>query len=453
MIAPPDQLVPYDTDAEEAVLGSLLLDSLAIIRVASFLDAPDFYREKNRWVYESAMALYERREAIDFLTVRAELERRKRLDDCGGMSFLTSLINIVPTSVHIEYYGRIVWRAAIRRRLISAAQEIATLAHCETEEIDATIGAAEAALFAVTSTAATRADFVPVGEFIARLDDKRWNDTPKTAPLLTGLADLDHALGGLVRGEMTILAGRPGMGKTSALNTFVLNMARKAQNIAFVSLEMKGESVTNRLIRALTGIPSHRLRLPGHALSENEVAALSRANGQIDALPVTIDEKRTQTVEAIRRKVRELHHRKGLDLVVVDFIQLAHTERRFSNRNYELEHIAYNLFDMAGELDCHVLVASQLSRETEKRDNAKPRLSDLRDSGAIEQAANNVIGLWRSDYYDPPANPDPVSACLALILKQRDGRTQDVDLGWWGERSLFVDLADVRRINQGRQAA
>jgi replicative DNA helicase len=219
---------------------------------------------------------------------------------------------------------------------------------------------------------------------------------------------------------------------------------------------MKGESITQRLIRVLTGIPSHRLRLPGSVLRQDEIDAIARANGQIDALPLVISEQRNQTVEAIRRKVRQEHHRQPIDVLVVDFLQLVQTEKRVANRNYELEHVAYSLFGLAGEIDCHVLVASQLSRETEKRDNAKPRLSDLRDSGAIEQAANNVIGLWRSDYYDPPAKPEPVIACEALILKQRDGATmasQGVDLGWWGERSMFVSVSDGRLINGRARAA
>ena len=449
MTAPIDRIVPFNVEAEEAVLGSLLLDSQAIIHIASFLRPDDFYREKNRWVYESALALYERGQAIDFLTVRNELERNGRLEEAGGASFLTSLINAVPTSIHIEHYARIVERASIRRRLISAASDIAMLAYAEDEEIEVTLDKVESRVFEATQRASLEAGFQPMSVYVQEMMEYMVNP-PDGAGILTGLADLDQSLGGLMRGDVTLVIGRPGLGKTSWMDTVSYNAAHGGLPVAFYSLEMKGMRLARRHTRMLTGIPGHRLRIHWDDLREDERQAIDTANQMINRLPLTVNEKRGMTIEEIRRTAREEHHRRPFALLMIDYLQLVLAEKKTANRNNELEYIMNTLRELAGALDVHILAASQLSRDVEKRGKTerRPALGDIRDSGTLEQGADNVIGLYRDDYYDEPLERRPVMPAENIILKQREGEMNvTIPVGWWGRRSMFVDAAAIDRLN------
>ncbi len=437
-----DRIVPFNVEAEEAVLGSLLLDAQAIIRIASFLRPDDFYREKNRWVYEAAIALYERREAIDFLTVRDELERKGQLEEAGGASFLTSLINAVPTSIHIEHYARIVERAAIRRRLISAASDIATLAYDESDEVEATLDKAEQIIFGVSQRSLTR-DLTPISQVLNEYFDKieyLQSHHGQVSGVPTGFADMNKLLGGFQKSDLLIVAARPGMGKTSLMLGFTLSAALEGQPVAVFSLEMSAEQLVQRLISAETGIDQHRLRLG--LIRDEEMPLVTRAMGVLEATKIYIDDTPGITPLEMRTKARRLHAERPLGLIVVDYLQLMHGGGRMDqNRVQEISHISRSLKELARELDVPVVAASQLSRAVESRHDRRPMLSDLRESGSIEQDADVVMFIYRDDYYNEGS--DKKNIAEVIVAKHRNGPTGAVELFFIKEQAKFADLATV----------
>lgn len=455
--------IPYNIMAEEAVLGSLLLDSQAITDVATFLQPQDFYREHHAWVYEAALALMDRREAIDNVTLADELRRRGKLDEVGDMSFLAGLTNTVPTSQHIVHYARIVERCAIRRRLLKAAEDIAMLTYEEELETGALLDKAEETIRSV-SRVNSGDGFHTSAEIIDAMQAEMWSDDTGITPLPTGLAELDAILGGLMPKELTVVAGRTGMGKTSFLDTLAFNFLQADEGVAFVSLEMTKEAIMNRMRRMITGLPAHRLRLKGKLLRQDEIDKITGADGWLYAHRLDISEKRGLTITQIRRLCRQWYARRPFKVLLVDYIQNIRADNWTGNQHATLTEVMLGLYELASELGphgIHVIAASQLNRDSEKRgqDSNKPQLSDLRESGKIEETANNVIGLWRPEYYAPPAVKSnglgavptaTASPSVAIVLKQREGRTGEVELGWWGERSMFINLADVRRVNGGR---
>ncbi|MFN8496252.1 MAG: replicative DNA helicase [Anaerolineae bacterium] len=399
MSVPADRIVPFNIEAEEAVLGSLLLDPQAIVRIAAFLKPDDFYRETNRWVFEAVLALYERRDAIDFLTVRDELERAGRLDDVGGASFLASLINVVPTAVHIEHYGRIVERASTRRRLITAASDIAKLAYDEQDEVEETLDKAEQIIFAVSQRSLAR-DLVPISQVLNQYFDKieylqahhgQVSGTP------TGFVDLDKLLGGLQKSDLVIVAARPGIGKTSLLLAFAHFAAISGKAIALFSLEMSAEQLVQRLISSETGIDQHRLRLG--MIRDEEMPLVTRAMGVLEATRIYIDDTPGITALEMRTKARRLHAEHPIGLIVVDYLQLMHGGGRSENRVQEISHISRSLKELARELDVPVIAASQLSRAVESRHDRRPMLSDLRESGCL--SGDTLIYLPDQGVYRP----------------------------------------------------
>ncbi len=441
MSAPIDRIVPFNVEAEEAVLGSLLLDSQAIIRIASFLKPDDFYREKNRWVYEAAIALYERRDAIDFLTVRDELERNNRLEEVGGASFLTSLINVVPTSIHIEHYARIVERAATRRRLISAASDIAGLAYDESDEIEATLDKAEQILFAVSQRSLTR-DLTPISQVLNEYFDKieyLQAHHGQVSGVPSGFVDLNKLLGGFQRSDLVIVAARPGMGKTSLLLAHALSAAMAGLPVAVFSLEMSAEQLVQRLISAETGIDQHRLRLG--LIKDEEMPLVTRAMGVLEGTRIFIDDTPGITALEMRTKARRLHAEHPVGLIVVDYLQLMHGGGRIENRVQEISHISRSLKELARELNVPVIAASQLSRAVESRHDRRPMLSDLRESGSIEQDADIVMFIYRDDYYKDDS--DKRNIAEIIVAKHRNGPTGAVELFFIKEQAKFADLATV----------
>ncbi|MFN8472894.1 MAG: replicative DNA helicase [Anaerolineae bacterium] len=441
MSVPADRIVPFNIEAEEAVLGSLLLDPQAIVRIAAFLKPDDFYRETNRWVFEAVLALYERRDAIDFLTVRDELERGGRLDEVGGASFLASLINVVPTSVHVEHYGRIIERASTRRRLITAASDIAKLAYDEQDEVEETLDKAEQIIFAVSQRSLAR-DLVPISQVLNEYFDKieylqahhgQVSGTP------TGFVDLDKLLGGLQQSDLVIVAARPGIGKTSLLLSFAHFAAISGKGVALFSLEMSAEQLVQRLISSETGIDQHRLRLG--MIKDEEMPLVTRAMGILEGTHIYIDDTPGITALEMRTKARRLHAEHPIGLIVVDYLQLMHGGGRSENRVQEISHISRSLKELARELDVPVIAASQLSRAVEGRHDRRPMLSDLRESGSIEQDADVVIFIYRDEYYNQ--NTEKKNIAEISIAKHRNGPTGMVELFFIKEQAKFVDLATV----------
>ena len=424
---PIERMPPHSIEAEEAVLGSILIDAEAIFRVSSFLKGEDFYIVKNQWVWEACMALHERREPIDFVTLTRELEAREQLNEIGGATYISHLINVVPTAIHAEGYGRIVERTAIRRRLLNAASDIAQLAYEESDEIDQTIDAAEQALFGVSQRRIAR-DMVPIAEAIRAYYDRieyLYEHRGEPLGIPTGFLDLDKLLGGLQRSDLIIVAARPGVGKTSLMLNIALSAARRFhQRVAIFTLEMSNEQIVQRLVSAETSIDSQRLRLGD--LHEDEWPLFVQATSALSDALIFVDDTPSISALQLRTKARRLHAEHGLDLIIIDYLQLMTGDQRTENRVQEISYLSRSLKGLARELHVPVLVASQLSRAVEQRSDKRPVLSDLRESGSIEQDADIVMFIYRDDVYDEDSERKNLAELI--VAKHRNGPTGSVEL-------------------------
>jgi len=430
-------------EAEEALLGSLLIDPDAILRVAVILKTEDFYREKNGWIYETALALHERREPIDFLTICDELERRGQLDEVGGPAFITALINAVPSSIHAEYYARIVERAATRRRLIDAAGKIAALGYEEAEDVDEVVDRAEQVLFGVSERRVAR-ELVPIKQVLSEYYDRIEQLTRQQGDIIgipTGFADIDKLLGGLQRSDMIILAARPSVGKSSLALSIARNAAKRYnRRVALFTLEMSGEQIVQRLISAETGIDAQRLRRG--QIAEHEWERFMRATNDLAETFFFIDDTPGISALELRSKARRLHAEVGIDLIVVDYLQLMRGEYGSENRVQEISSISRALKALARELNVPVLALSQLSRGVESRTDKRPILSDLRESGALEQDADVVMFIYRDEMYNE--NTEKQNIADVIVAKHRNGPTDTIQLYFKRELAQFLD-AEVRR--------
>ena len=445
-----EKLPPHNPEAEEAVVGSLLIDGESINRIASLVKAEDFYRERNRWCFEACIGLYNRNEAIDQISLARELSLRERLNDVGGPAYLSHLISIVPTSVHVEHFARIVNQTATMRRLIQAASEIAAIGYADAPDVESAITQAEDMLFRVRNTHTTR-DFVTIREVL----DKYLEETSAldpldrgVAPIPTGFTDLDNALGRLQRGDLLILAARPALGKSTLAMNIARNAAGQGAVAAVFSLEMSSEQLALRLLSSEAEVDSHLLRLG--LLGETATNRVMGAIGALSDLAVYLDDSPAQTVMEMRSKLRRLHTNRGVDLVVIDYLQLISGRAdRGENRVQELSEITRQLKAIARDLNVPVIALSQLSRAIEQRPDHHPQLSDLRESGSIEQDADVVGFIHREDkYYTEeqweqrnPTDPYPENLVQLIIAKNRHGPTRTVHLYFRGNFSRFENLA------------
>ena len=395
-----DRLPPHDDAAEEAVLGSILLDGASMLQVAPFLKPEDFYRERNRWGYEACLALFQRGEPINQVSVAHELEGLERLDPAGGAAFLSHLVTSVPTSVYVEHYARMVSRTSTMRNLISAATEIAALGYEQDSDVDSALGQAEELLFRIRSRRENR-DFVPLRDVL----DKYLEDTASahtalehgTAPVPTGFMDLDTVLGGLQRSDLVILAARPSMGKSTLALNIAQHAAGQGANVGIFSLEMSSEQLAMRLLSSEAQVDSHSLRI--NLMSDREQQRVIDAVGALSDLPIFVDDTPLQTLIEVRSKARRLHMERRLDLILVDYLQLMQGSSRSENRVQEMSDISRALKGLARDLNVPLIAISQLSRAVEQRPSHRPQLSDLRDSGSIEQDADVVAFIYRDDMY------------------------------------------------------
>ncbi|MEM7029182.1 MAG: replicative DNA helicase [Chloroflexota bacterium] len=437
--ATPDKLQPHNIEAEEAVLGALLIDPDAIIRVNTTIKPSDFFLQRNSWIYEAIMDLHSRREPADLVTLTDELERRDRLSDIGGPAYLTDLINATPTSIHVEYYGKIVERTALLRRLIEGATQIAQLAYEDTDEVTEIIDQAESIIFGITERRSDR-DLKPIRQAIDRYYDMieyRSQHQGELMGIPTGLKDLDKLLGGLQRSDLVILAARPGMGKTSLALSVSLQAARKwNKRIAIFSLEMSDEQLVQRLLSAETGIDSQRLRLG--QIHDDEWPVFIQATSLLADTGIFLDDTPAISVMELRTKARRLEAEHGLDMIIVDYMQLMRGDSRSENRQQEISYISRSLKELARELNIPVLALSQLSRAVESRHDKRPMLSDLRESGSIEQDADVVMFIYRDEIY----NPDTEFPNLAeiIVAKHRSGPTGLFSIYFKKQLAQFVDL-------------
>jgi replicative DNA helicase len=383
----PVKTTPANVEAEQAVLGSLLIDPDAIIKVASTLRDTDFYREPHQWIYRALLSLHERREPADFVTLVDELERNEQLDDIGGPAYITQLINSTPTAIYVDHYARIVERTATLRRLIGAANQIAELAYDESHEVDEVVDRAEGIIFGVSESRIHR-DLTPVSrvldEVVDQIDFLARNQN-RLMGVPTGFVLLDKMLGGFQKSDLIIVAGRPGMGKSSLGLSIAQNAARRYDaRVAIFSLEMSSEQVVQRLLSVETAIDSHRLRMG--QIDEEEWPILVEAANTLAGTNIFVDDTPGASVLEIRTKARRLYAERGIDLIVVDYMQLMSGGgggRGGENRQQEISFISRSLKGLARELNVPVIALSQLSRAVESRANNKPVLSDLRESGCL----------------------------------------------------------------------
>lgn len=434
-----ERLPPQNIEAEQSVLGSLLIDRDAVIKIAPFLRPDDFYREAHGQIYAAILDLHERREPADFITVCDELERRGKLEAVGGPAYLTSLINSVPTSIHVEHYAHIVERTAILRRLIDAAGKIAGLAYEEAEEVDVVVDRAEQILFEVSQRRVARG-LTHIKHLLTEYYDRieyLHQHQGEMVGLPTGFIDLDRLLGGMQRSDLIIIAGRPGMGKSSLGLTIAHRAALKSKAVvAFFSLEMSAEQLVQRLIAGETGISSQRLRIGD--IRDIEWDKFVKASGALAETAIFIDDTPSASPMEIRTKCRRLAAEYGLNLVIVDYLQLMQSGTRAENRVQEISYISRALKGLARELNVPVVAMSQLSRAVESRQDKRPILSDLRESGSIEQDSDVVLFIYRDEMYNE--NSDRKNIADIIVAKHRNGPTGQVALRFVAEETKFVDL-------------
>jgi replicative DNA helicase len=433
-----DRLPPHNIEAEQSVLGSLLIDRDAIIRVASYVRAEDFYIAANGTIYQAILDLYNRREPTDFLTLSDELERKSTLEEVGGLGYLSSLLNIVPTAVHVEYYGRIVERTATLRRLIDAGTSIVGIGYQEGLEAEDALDSAEQALFTVSQRRQTK-DFQSISDVLDRFFDQLdylQQNRGEVVGIPSGYSDLDKLTGGLQRSDLIILAARPSMGKSAlALGMAYGAAVQHGKKVGFFALEMSAEQLVQRLLSTETGVDSHRLRLG--QIDDNEWDRISRAFGRLAEAQIFIDDSANASVMDVRSKARRLQAEQGLDLMIVDYLQLM-SGRRTENRVAEISEISRGLKGLARELNVPVVALSQLSRAVETRADHRPMLSDLRESGSIEQDADIVMFIYRDDKYDE--NSEKKGIAELIVAKHRNGPVGTVNLRFFDRTARFADL-------------
>jgi replicative DNA helicase len=451
-----EKLPPHDIAAEQAVIASIMIDDEAVYKVAPLVQPDDFFREINGWIYDACLALWNRNEPTSPLMVRHELDVRGRLEAVGGVAYLSRLTEELPTAVGVEYYAAIVARTAVYRRLISAAGRIAQIAYEGGPDLDAVMARSESLLMAVRSAQGV-GDFKHIRDLLDRflqdVGQEESEDAGSIAYLRTGFPALDTYLGGLHRSDLVILAARPGLGKTSLAMTMARNGAvAQGAHIAVFSLEMSSEQLAIRLLSAESGVEQNRLLLMGH-LREDEERRVMDAVGRLSALGIYIDDTAGLTVADLRARARRLAHERGLNLIIVDYLQLMHSglSTGGENRVQEISYISRSLKVIARELNVPVLACSQLSRAVESRTPHIPMLSDLRESGSIEQDADVVMFIYREDAYmrkddwqdthpDQPGRSYPTGIASVIIAKHRNGPTGQVDLRFINRTTKFEDL-------------
>ena len=445
------KLPPYDIDAEESVNGSLLIDGKAIYDIAIILKAEDFYSEQNRWIYQACLSLYHRDEAINQITVAQELDRQGILEKCGGAAYLSHLISVVPTSLDIEHYANIVYRLSIMRQLIAAADNISQIGYKADPDVSDSLNKAEDILFNLRHERGTL-DFVHIKQVLDRYFE------PPPSPeaegyqpiphILSGFIGLDDFLGGFQRSDLIIVAGRPSMGKTSlALNIASNTAVDQGACVALFSLEMFRESLVQRLLSSESGVNSRRIRLGLN--TEDEERLIMEATGKLSEAPIYIDDSPQLRIVEMRSKARRLYYERGIDLIIVDYLQLMDVEGRRENRVQEISFISRSLKGLARELNVPVIAISQLSRAPEWRASHIPQLSDLRESGAIEQDADLVLFIYRDEAYyseeewqsQHPDREYPREIADIIIAKHRNGPTGQIKLRFKHSLTRFENIA------------
>jgi len=446
-----EKLPPYDSDAEENVVGSLLIDGKAIYKIATFLQPQDFYTERSSLVYGACLSLHQRDEAIDQVTVAQELARQGKLEAGGGAAYLSHLVSVVATPLNIEHYGQIVYRLSMMRHLINAGSQIAAIGYEADPDAETALNKAEDVLFRLRHGQSQR-DFTHIRQVLDKYFETPAEEAAGYAGpmlhVLSGFSKFDEFVGGFQRSDLIIIAGRPSMGKTSLALTIATNAAvDQGACVALFSLEMAQEPLVLRMLANKSGVDSRRLRLG--LQNEEEEKKIMDAIGALSEAQIYIDDSPQLRVVDMRAKAHRLHFERGINLIILDYLQLMQGDGRGENRVQEISYISRSLKAIARELDVPLLAVSQLSRAVEFRASHKPQLSDLRESGSIEQDADMVLFIYRDDYYFPTReewetqHPDkeyPQGIANVIISKHRNGPTGEVDLRFLPKTAKFEDI-------------
>jgi replicative DNA helicase len=438
-----DKLPPQNVEAEQSVLGCLMLDRNAIIRVADVLKPGDFYRQTHNIIFQSMLELYEKGEPIDLLSLNNRLEETKEIESVGGPAYLTELVNRVPTAAHVLHYAKIVHHKKVLRDLIEAAEHITLLGFKEEENLESVLDEAEQRIFSISQKSLSQ-DFFPVKsaleEAFERIDKlQKGGGALRGVP--TGFSDLDNLLGGLQKSDLVILASRPSMGKTSMAMDIVRHVGiREKVPVGIFSLEMSKHDVVDRLLAAEAGVDLWKMRT-GRLSSEgidNDFVRIQEAMASLAEAPIFIDDASSPTVLQMRTMGRRLQAERKLGLIVVDYLQLIQPRTNSENIVQQVSEISRSLKGLARELECPVLALSQLSRAVESRPDQMPRLADLRESGSIEQDADVVMFIYRAD----KAKKDSARPNIAdiLIAKHRNGPIGKIDLYFNDSQASFKNL-------------
>jgi len=443
------QVPPHSLEAEKSVLGSILIDKNAIIKVADLLRADDFYYEKNSIIYSAILGLFQKRSPIDLLTLASYLEDNNELEKVGGRSYLAELTHIVITATHVFQYGQIVKQKSTLRKLLKAGQSITGLGYEENKEVEELIEEAEKALFNVSQNFIND-KFVHIKEILAqtyeKIADLHDDDgKEKYRGVSTGFKGLDRILSGLQPSDLVILAARPAMGKTSFALNIAQNVAKQKKTVGVISLEMSKEQLVERLFCSLLSVDSWKLRTG--KLAEEDFARIGTVMDELNSSKIFIDDSISGSIAELRAKARRLQMEHGLDLLIIDYLQLMSITGlggNIANRVQEISEISRSFKTLARELRIPILALSQLSRAVESRPSKVPQLSDLRESGAIEQDADVVLMLYREDYYEEDTDRQGVTD--VYVRKHRNGPTGRVEMMFKKEQMRFYDIDKVHDL-------
>ena len=435
------KIPPQNLDAEKSLLGAILIDEEVLADVSEAVKPRDFYDKNHEMIYDGMLRLYEKHKPVDMLTLTDELKRKDHLSLVGGSAYLSELTNYVPTAAHAEAYADLVSQKAVRRRLIKASGDISEMGYDEDSDVQELLAKAESELFSV-SDQSLKQDLTSISDILAdsfdRMEELHRNKGAIRG-IRTGYRDLDNMTAGLQRSDLIILAARPAMGKTTFVTNLAYNIATiEKKPVLFFSLEMSKEQLLDRMLADAAGVDSWNIRTGN--LSDEDFDKISTAMGEMNEAPFFIDDKPGLTVLELRTKARRVAHEQDLGLIVIDYLQLMQgSGRHDGNRVQEVSEISRGLKLVARELNVPVIALSQLSRSVESRQPPIPQLSDLRESGSIEQDADIVSFIYRPGYYEPD-NPDVANITDLIIAKHRNGPTGKVELYFHPERLRFMSL-------------
>jgi replicative DNA helicase len=432
------RIPPNNLEAEQSVLGAMLLDKEAISISTEIIGGEDFYREAHKEIFEAIVDIYDKGEPVDLITLTEKLKTRNTLDAVGGITFLTNLMDAVPSTHNVKYYAKIIEEKSLLRRLIKESSEIISKSYDGKEEVAQIIDDAEKGIFNISLKRSTQG-YVHVKDVLNTNFDKieeLYLNKGKLTGVPTGFTDLDSKLSGLQKSDLILVAARPSMGKSSFMMNIVQHAAvREKTTTVIFSLEMSKEQLTQRLLCAEALIDAHRLRVGD--INEDEWVKLARAMGPLSEAPIFIDDTPSISVAEMRAKCRRLKLEHNLGLIVIDYLQLMQGKGNSESRQQEISEISRSLKALAREINVPVVALSQLSRAPEMRADHRPILSDLRESGAIEQDADVVMFLYRDEYYHPDTEKKNIGE--VIIAKQRNGPTGTIELVWLGQFTKFVN--------------